>query len=267
MSFNQESIYYEIHGEGPPLVILNGIMMSTASWHIFLDQLKGFSIILIDFIDQGQTSDCEESYSHDLQVELIHHVLTTLKCGPVYMTGISYGAQIALQYAIKYGHNLLRLAVFNCSAFTTPWLEDIGKAWQGAARTEDPDLFYHVAIPYVYSNTFYNNNAEWMYSRKKLLQSVFTPVFLRRMDRLIESSVAYDVRESLHLIQVPTLVVTSDKDYITPAAEGCEIHKAIQGSHYLMLEQCGHASMYEKPNEFVTMLIGFMNLDDNIKIL
>ncbi|HCW72914.1 MAG TPA: alpha/beta hydrolase, partial [Clostridiaceae bacterium] len=34
-SYNGKNVYYETHGEGKPLILLNGIMMSTKSWTIF----------------------------------------------------------------------------------------------------------------------------------------------------------------------------------------------------------------------------------------
>jgi pimeloyl-ACP methyl ester carboxylesterase len=256
-------IYYEVHGEGKPLVILNGIMMSTISWSLFLDKLDGFKIILLDFIDQGNSSRLEEEYHHDIQVECVDAVVNELGLDSVYLTGVSYGAQVALQYSIKYPNKVKRQIIFNGGAYTNPWLKDIGRAWQGAARTNDPLHFYNVSIPYVYSPEFYNKNIEWMNSRKDVLLNVFNDEFLARVDRLIYSSESYDIRNQLELITSPTLIVSGDLDYITPIAAGQLLADGIKGSEFKILEGCGHASMYEKPGDFITLLNGFFLGNEN----
>ncbi len=51
LSHNGSKIYYEVHGEGEPLILLNGIMMSTVSWKAFVPVLKeNNKLILMDFM-------------------------------------------------------------------------------------------------------------------------------------------------------------------------------------------------------------------------
>ena len=52
-----KKVYYEVHGEeGDILIILNGIMMSTASWGMFVKALsRKRRLVLVDFFDQGQS--------------------------------------------------------------------------------------------------------------------------------------------------------------------------------------------------------------------
>ena len=47
--FEGKSIYYELHGEGRPLLLLNGIMMSCGSWAEFVEPLSAQNqLILLD---------------------------------------------------------------------------------------------------------------------------------------------------------------------------------------------------------------------------
>ena len=262
-----KQIYYEVHGEGLPLVILNGIMMSTVSWKMFLPALKDFKVILIDFLDQGKSTSMNIVYDHELQVDCVYQVLEDLKLNKVFMTGISYGGQVALTFAAKYSHRLIKLAVFNGASYTTPWLKDIGLAWQLAARTGDPELFYHVTIPYIYSPNFYTTNYTWMMNRKNILLNVFTNDFLDRIDRLITSSEEYDIRNELADIHTPILVVGTCDDYITPIGEARAMCKEIPNSTFLTIEGCGHASMYEAPEAFVSLIRGFLTDDKSVKVL
>ena len=50
--YQGKNVYYETHGEGKPLILLNGIMMSTKSWGIFKEAFSANNrLILLDFLD------------------------------------------------------------------------------------------------------------------------------------------------------------------------------------------------------------------------
>ena len=54
--FENKSVYYEEYGAGRPIVVLNGIMMSCASWKEFIEPLSETNtLILVDIMDQGKT--------------------------------------------------------------------------------------------------------------------------------------------------------------------------------------------------------------------
>jgi pimeloyl-ACP methyl ester carboxylesterase len=251
LEFKTYKIHYEVHGQGKPLIILNGIMMSTSSWRQFLEDLSSYQVILLDFIDQGQSSSGVD-YGHHLQVDVVHAVITELGLAEINIIGISYGAQIALQYALKYSVNQLMLC--NGALYTTPWLKDIGEAWKMVAVKKDPELFFHVTIPYIYSHHFYNKEYQWIAKRKETLLKILDEHFMNRMIRLIETSETYDVREKAHAITCQTHVLASEFDYLTPADETYDIYQTIPNASYEVFLGCGHASMYENPNGFVEVI-------------
>ena len=268
INYQGKKIYYEVHGEGAALVILNGIMMSTASWSMFLPELiKGNQVILLDFLDQGRSDKMSHSYKQDLQVEVVKAVVDELKLNNINLLGISYGGEVALQFALKYGDFVHKLLVFNTTAWTNPWLDDIGEGWKQVAKTNDGEAFYNVTIPIVYSPSFYTQNAAGMNARKELLKDVFNSSFLASMIRLIESAEGYDIRDELSNIEAKTLVVGSDFDFITPAPDQLELYKEIPHSTYFEIKNCGHASMYEKPLEFLSITKGYLSVETAPKII
>ena len=268
IKYQNKNIYYEIHGSGKPLVILNGIMMSTLSWSMFLPELsKDHQVILLDFFDQGQSDKLTTSYKHDLQVEVVKKVVEVLGLENIYLLGISYGGEVALQFALKYESIVDKLLIFNTTAWTNPWISDIGAGWKQAAITEDGELFYNVCIPIIYSPYFYIKNIAWMNERKKVLKTLFNPSFLCAVIRLIESAEGYDIRDQLAHIKIKTLIVGSEFDFITPAPDQLQIHKEIPNSTYFEIKNCGHASMYEKPLEFMSLLKGFLSIEKESTIV
>ncbi len=267
--YKDKKIFYTTIGSGNPLVILNGIMMSAASWKVLIEELsRNRQVILMDFVDQGASDKAEgESYNHKLQVNVVVALMKKLNYSKYDLFGISYGGQIALQVAIEAPELIRKLVVFNAAAYTTPWLRDIGRAWIKTAEKYDPESFYLVTIPYIYSNTFYTNQIVWMESRKQLLMQIFNREFLDAMVRLIISSEDYDVREQLEEINCPTLIVGCESDYLTPPNETKSLSKGIKDSIYMEISNCGHASMYEKPETFIMLLNGFLSIDKIISVV
>ena len=254
-------IYYESHGQGTPLVLLNGIMMSCASWAPFIDSLSAHNrLILVDFLDQGKSEKMTgQSYDHGIQVQVVRRLLEHLELKSACIAGISYGSEVALEFAVTYPHMTDRLILLNATAATGWWLGDISRAWN--LSSSSGDAYYHTTIPVIYSPEFYTKCHEWMENRKKLLIPLFDdPDFIGAMRRLTYSSDNYDLRDRLGEVQCPTLIVSCREDYLTPLKEQEYLAAHIRDSHHVILPNCGHASMYEQPALFASLVAGFAGL-------
>ncbi len=263
-TFKQKTVYYNYQkNQGETLVVLNGIMMSTQSWEPFMETwLKDFSVLRLDFLDQGQSDKMDQAYDQSLQVELLKALLDHLSLNKVHLMGISYGGSIALQFAASYQRYLSKLILFNAAAYTTPWLRDVGRGWNEVAQMHNAKAYYHITIPYIYSPHFYVKNQAWMKNREETLLQVFSnPVFLNAMCRLTRSAESHDVREALKEIETETLVVASDYDFLTPKSEQIYIVERMPNATLLTFDNTGHASMYEKPELFMTTIRGFLKSD------
>lgn len=258
-------IFYTEEGTGKPFLILNGIMMSTKSWQPFAGSFSERNrFIRLDFLDQGQSDRLPgETYTHAVQVELIKALADHLGIEKLSLVGISYGGEIALQAALRYPDLVDRLVLFNTTAFTGPWIHDIGRAWIAAGRTRDGLHYYRTTIPVIYSPHYYQSRIEWMKRRESLLVPIFSdPVFLDAMERLTLSSESFDVRDRLSLVKAKTLLVSAEEDYLTPVAEQEFLWKNIPGAELVKIPGSGHASMYERPLLFTTLVLGFLNVKD-----
>jgi pimeloyl-ACP methyl ester carboxylesterase len=264
--YHDKSIFYEVTGndDAPKLLILNGIMMSTNSWLPFLDTLnQHFQLIRLDFLDQGQSDKMTEEYNQDLQVDVIRVLLGHLNIDKVNIAGISYGGEVALLFACAYPEYVNRLILFNSSAYTNPWLKDIGEAWIQAGKTRNGKLYYNTTIPVIYSEEYYEKRYAWMKNREKLLVPIFSnPIFLDAMERLTKSAESFDVREKLDELIKPVLIVTAEADGLTPKKDQEYLHKNIKNSKWVIIPNTGHASMYENPAIFTTLITGFFLIKD-----
>jgi pimeloyl-ACP methyl ester carboxylesterase len=270
LDFKGKKVYYETYGQGKPIVLLNGIMMSTVSWEAFKSVLTANNqLILVDFLDQGRSDKMEGiAYTQDIQVEVLKALFDELKFKKVNIVGISYGGEVALEFSVKYEEYVDKMALFNTTAKTSAWLRDIGIAWNRSVG--DPLDYYCTTIPVIYSPEFYNEKSEWMSNRKALLtEKVFNQKpFMDSMIRLTESAENHDVTDKLPNIKIKTLIVGCENDYITPLAEQKKLHELIKTSELVILPGTGHGSMYERPVLFATLILGFINMaQKEIKII
>lgn len=267
--FQNKKVHYEIHGSaGEPIVLLNGIMMSTASWRPFIETMtRKNTLVLVDFFDQGQSARMKESYDHSIQVELLDAVLEQLTGELWYETftlmGISYGGEVAIEYALAHPNRVRRLVLANTCGRTSPWLRKIGDGWNEVARTGSGYAYYLTTIPVIYSTGFFEDRADWMEGREAHLTKYFSkPEVLQALIRLTDSSRDYDVVDRLHEITCPTLIISSSEDALVPPTEQQLLHEKIPGSVYVTINGSGHASMYEVPEAFAALTVGFANLSN-----
>ncbi len=270
LDFEGKQVYYEIHGEGgEPLLVLNGIMMSTASWKPFLkDFTRHNTLILVDFLDQGQSSRMTEGYTHAIQVRLLEALLSHLPYEKVTIMGISYGGEVAIQYAVHYPHRVRRLILANTAGRTSSWLRKIGDGWNEVARQGDGYAYYLTTIPVIYSTGFFEREAAWMDRREGTLTAYFGREDVREaLIRLTDSSRDYNYMDRLFEITCPTLILSASEDGLVPPTEQIMLHEAIPHSTYVTINGAGHASMYESPAAFAALVVGYTNLsDDGIQI-
>ena len=181
--------------------------------------------------------------------------------------GISYGGEIAMQFASAYPDKVDKLILSNTAANTSEWLRDIGHSWEYACDSHDGRQFFKTCIPIVYSPQFFVKNYAWASAREALFERVFTPAIYDAFSRLIRSAETYDVRLSLHQITAQTLVISAEHDYVTPLYQQKEIVAAIPHAAHAMILDGGHAVMYEKPAEFISLVLGFVNSDTDLKLV
>lgn len=263
IKINNLDINYKLTGTGNEvLVILNGIMMSASSWEGFVPSFvkAGYRVLNVDFRDQGKSQPAPEAYGIGQHVEDLIALLDALEIEKCNLLGLSYGGQVSMLFALKYPHRLRSLILANTMARLSNYLKAIGDAWDEAARLKDGKKFFSLAMPYIYSDTFYKSNFKWLKDREESLGATLTDEWFEGYLRLSSSHGSYDILDNLHEINMPTLVIASDKDIITPYSEMLEIHRRIEASKFIVIPEAGHASCYEKPQEFILIVLGFLML-------
>lgn len=76
--------------------------------------------------------------------------------------------------------------------------------------------------------------------------------------KAVESIVAWDCSDMLHTIRVPTLLIGSREDRITPLEPMQLMRDKIAGSKLHVIEGAGHLSNLERPEAFNEVLLNFL---------
>jgi pimeloyl-ACP methyl ester carboxylesterase len=259
MYLDDPGIYYEVHGQGNPLVLLNGIMMSTPSWVDHIERLKDrFQLIIYDMRDQGQSARLEEGYDNHVHVQDLKKLLTHLNIEKAHLWGVSYGGQVALLFTLAYPGCVDRLVLANTSAHIDQYLLSMGEMWKRAARLYDGEAFFDLALIPIYSRRFYNHHYDWLLNRRQVFKELLTKTWFDGFIRLASSNRDYDVRNELARIEHNTLLIAAQEDMITPFEQMQAMQAQMPNAQLVCIPKTGHAAFLEKIDEVCTLIKGFL---------
>lgn len=101
VSINGKTIYYEMYGEGKPLLLLHGYTQSSNSWKSYIKEYEqDYQVYLVDLTGHGRS----EPFKHDLSIrsvaEDLHFLIQYLKLEKIKAIGFSFGGDVLYQLAL-----------------------------------------------------------------------------------------------------------------------------------------------------------------------
>jgi len=252
-------LHYEEHGQGEPVVILGGIMMSAASWAQHLPVLsQHVRVVLIDLRDQGRSDRAPEPYLLDAHVPDVCHLLDELGLASAHVLGLSYGGQVAQRLALSHPDRLRTLVLANVNHYISNHLAEIGRAWEVAAELNDGERFFQLAVPFIYSPDFYAESLDVLRERQAMFKTMLTKEWFEGFVRLCRSTEGFRVPvEDLRRISMPTLLLGADEDIITPVRLMETMYREIPNCEFLTIPFSGHGAFLERAGEFLSIVLGF----------
>lgn len=257
---NGVNIYYECNGEGEESVaFLNGIAMQTALWGVQKKYFEeDYQVLLHDFRGQGQSSLKQVDFTFEQHADDFYHLLEELGIDKIHVVGVSYGAEVAMQFALQYPQKVSSLVLGTAVSEIRPLLKAKIESWIRAAETYNGKLFFKVMAPYVYSNNFYEENGEWLQNRADQFAKIVTKDWLDAFIALSENFLTLDITNELSNIKVPTLVVSGEEDILKPSYYGRIIKNEIPNSEFEIINNAAHGLFAEKAQEFNQLIEDFI---------
>ncbi len=254
---NGINLYYELYGpaDADVLVLSNGILMSTASWpyqtHVFD---KYYRLLLYDCRGQWQSDHPAEPYSMEQHAEDLAALLDALDIRRAHIGGVSYGSEVSLAFALKYPERVQSLVLASAASEVGPVLQGVIKAWAGAARLHDAELFYNVTYPFNFSR-------HWIVANPKMLSQArarYETLDFDAIVNLCESFMKLNITADLHKITAPTLLMFGEEDILKPRYYAEQIVAAMPQTEFAILPRAGNALMWEQPEQYNSLVLGFL---------
>jgi len=241
------SFYYELSGQGnETIVFLNGIAMSVAHWAPYVQAFQGeYRCLCHDMRGQTLSEKPEGEYSLDLHAQDLAELMDMLGIARAHLVGTSYGAEVAMAFAVRFPEKCLSLTLIDGVSETDPLLEAIVDSWIQAAE-KDARLFYRTILPWNYSPGYIGANRELLAKREASVTNLPREWF-EGFNRLCAAFLKINLTESLSAIQCPTLIMVGEKDILKPYKFSKIIEQRIKGSQLIILPGAGHAAVLEEP--------------------
>jgi pimeloyl-ACP methyl ester carboxylesterase len=121
---NGLKMYYEVHGDGSPIVLLHGSFMSIdLNFAQLIPELsKKHKVIALEMQGHGRTSDIDRDYSYTALASDIDGLLKHLKIDSAHVLGYSLGGTVALELAIKYPTRVRSLVIISSVFRLDGWI-------------------------------------------------------------------------------------------------------------------------------------------------
>ena len=139
---------HRVSGQGEPLLLLNGALMSLAAWQPLMARLeKSWKVIRCDF--RGQFFSLgEQEPPLDAHIRDVLALLDHLALRRVHIAGVSFGSLAALRMAARHPERVASIAAITSSDYILPvgaWL--LLEPVRDALLAKDGQRVYDVCLP------------------------------------------------------------------------------------------------------------------------
>ena len=262
VTLNGLKLFYEIEGDGAPVVLIPGFAAGRWIWFKqTADLSRNFRVIIFDPRGVSASDKPEGPQTITLLADDIAHLLETIGIASAHIVGASFGGFVAQEFALKYPA-MTRKLVLCCTSFGGPnHVVPAPETLQAMASTKGL------------------NSEERM--RENLLLA-FTPEYVRtqklEVDLIVHMRVTNEVPEHVYMSQLqaamsfnaesrlegiksPTLVLSGDADVIVPVQNSINLAAKIPGARLQIVEGGSHTFFIEQAGQVNQIITEFLTTD------
>jgi pimeloyl-ACP methyl ester carboxylesterase len=257
---NQITIHYDQQGTGEPLILIPYLAADCACYAFQVaEYAKHFTCISIDLRGTGESDKPEGVFSTELFADDVAAFMQAVGIPNAHVSGLSLGAASGMWLAAKYPNRVKSLSLHSGWAKTDSFLETVVEGWQVTAKALDsvPEMIILGIFPWCFTPELYAAKPEYLQALADFVRSrPVQPVaaFLQESNAVI----AHDVTAQLSRIMVPTQITFGRHDMLTSTRFADRMTSTIRSSELLIFEECAHAPIYEKVEEFNQKTLAFL---------
>jgi pimeloyl-ACP methyl ester carboxylesterase len=251
-------IFYQVLGDGPPVVLLHPFPVHHEFWLPVAETLKGrYRLILPDLRGHGASGIGEGPATMEKHAADLERVLDNERVGRTVFVGVSIGGYILFEFLRRYRARVTALVLCNTKAQAdTPEARAVRVQAAADVLEQGTEPFFESMLPKLLGKTTHTTRPDLVQGALRMMRKMSTEdvALVQRGMAARTDSVA-----TLSAIKVPTLVITGEEDMLTGAAEAEVIRKNIPGSKMKIIARAGHYSPWEQPEEVGKLLRQFLD--------
>src|SRR4249919_253783 len=192
---NGIKVYYEVYGEGRPLVLLHGSFYTiNMNWAELIPELsKSRKVIAIEMQGHGHSPFSERELSITTLASDVEKLMDYLKIDSADVAGYSMGGSVAYQFAVQSPKRLRKLVIISSTYKTNGWLP----ITNDALKNFKPEFFDNTPIKTAYDAAA-PDKTKWKNYLKQMFDFAAVPL------NVGDSNIAK--------ISAPVLIISGDND-------------------------------------------------------
>jgi len=253
---NNTGIYYEVTGQGEPLLFIHGLASSSRSWKKQVPFFaRHYRVITFDIRGHGRSDrPLREPYSIKLFAADAVELMRALGIDSAHVVGFSMGGMVGFQLAVDVPEMVTSLVAVNCCP-------------EGSMRTFNDGIECFRHMLFLQFNGMRNkvqNGAkqpEPASDRKGPPQSVIQRMAVNNKlayANAFGALVKWSVADRLSAINCPTLMIASDADFV-PVSIKAGYASKMPDAELVVISNARHATPRDQAEEFNAMLLVFLS--------
>lgn len=253
-----DRLWYEVLGEGPPLLLVPGLAGVS---DFFAPHLRAFArrfkVVLHDHRGCGRSSLARIDYSVEQMAGDVVTLMDHLGLERAHLVGHSTGGAIGQVLAIDRPERIDRLVL--CATWTAAdgWFRTLFQNRREILEGLGPGAYARISALFLNAPFWVRLHPEIAaVSEEEARRRVRDPEILLRR---IKAILAFDRRTELGRIRAPTLVMGARDDMVTPAYFSEELGRAIPGAETVILPDGGHFFPVAREASFRRHVLRFLD--------
>ena len=260
---NGQELYYEVHGEGQPLILVMGIGYDSTLWT--LAQVPAlsqkFQVVIFDNRDAGRSSQATSAYTIADMADDTAALMDALDIKKAHVCGLSMGGMIAMEFALRHPGRLDRMILTGAPGAPARAAFHPVMTWNWVkANDKTGEIFACQQFTWLFSTAFLRNR-EAVQQTVAMLSSNPNPVGPQAYNRQAQAVLRFDVLDRLAGVKALTLCIVGEQDLLTPVHECREVADKIPGAKFEVIKGDGssHVVPIERPDDFNGLVMKFLS--------
>jgi aminoacrylate hydrolase len=250
-------LYYEMHGDGPPLLLVPGLGGIGSYWRPQIDALsEQFKVIVHDHQGTGRSSRSEIAYSVDQMTSDLLKLMDALGIERAHLVGHSTGAAIGQTMAIERPDRIDRLVLYAGWTSCDPFMRRVFETRKTLLLDSGVEAYIKATPVFLFPDWWINQNAESFAKADLDLAADFpsAKIAASRCDAVMN----FNRVDQLGELHAPTLVICAADDFLTPAYFSRDLADRIPNAELNILPRGGHCVSQTLPESFNEVVLDFL---------